>query len=159
MTKITSLLKEALGKRLTIIGIGNRLRQDDGFGSLMIERLKGKTHATLIDAGNAPESYLGSIIKSKPDIIIILDTADLGISPGGIDILAKSDILEVGFSTHDSSPRMFMTFLEESLKAEIFMIALKPKNMQFGEGLSEEAIRGMDELERIFVDLGKETGE
>lgn len=150
MKKVASRLKKALEGRVVIVGIGNKLRSDDGFGPVTIERLKDKTRAFLLDAGTAPESFLGPIIKNRPDTVIILDIADLGIPPGGIDILNKDDILKVGFSTHDASPGMFIDFLENNIDADIFMIAVQPKTVQFGGDLSREVIEAIGKLEKIF---------
>lgn len=144
-------LKEALKGRVCIIGIGNRLRGDDGFGSIVVERLKGKIDAVFFDAGTAPENFLGPITKAKPNSIIILDTADLGSSAGDIDILNKDDILKVGFSTHDTSPATFIKFLEKETGGDIFMIAVQPKNTGFGQELSKEVSERIENLQELLL--------
>ncbi len=71
---------------------------------------------------------------------------------GTIGILNKEDILRIGFSTHDSSPKMFMEFLESQKKdTDIFMIAVQPKKMAFGQGLSKEVKAAIDKLEKAFL--------
>jgi len=143
-------IREIIKGRVVIVGIGNKLRGDDGFGPIMIERLKGKVDAVLIDAGTSPENYLGPITKSRPNTIIILDTAELGKDPGSIDILNKNDILRVGFSTHDASPALFIEYLEAECKADVFMIGLQPASLAFGKGISEEAEKAMDSLCQVL---------
>jgi len=154
MENIEVLLKKILAdKRIVVVGIGNKLRNDDGFGPILITRLKGKRAIDLIDAGTAPESFLGPIINSKPDVVIILDVADLGSEAGSIDILNKNDILKIGFSTHDASPSMFIEFLENAINADIYMVAVQPKSLEFGEVLSKEVEEAINKLERIFYNV------
>ena len=148
-----TLKKILANKRIVIVGIGNKLRSDDGFGPILIARLKGGKDIHLIDAGTAPESFLGPIINSKPEVVIILDVADSGSEPGRIDILNKDDILKIGFSTHDASPSMFIEFLENSLNADIYMVAVQPKSLEFGEVLSKEVEEAINKLERIFYNV------
>ena len=150
-------LRQILTGRVTIVGIGNRLKADDGFGPVVIEHLLGRVRASLIDAGTAPESYLGKIIKSEPDTIIILDIADIKGSPGSIDILDKNDILKVGFSTHDASPGIFMEFLENSLKkAKLFMVAVQPASLRLGGALTDQVAGAASKIEETLCEeLGK----
>ena len=136
--------------RVTIAGIGNRLRGDDAFGPVMVERLKEKKNYSLFDCGTSPENYLFPIIKTKPDTIIIFDAAQMNLLPGSIDILKNEDILRIGFSTHDASPRMFMDFLKKETTAKIFMIAVQPKNTEFGQDLSPEVTSAINDLEKSF---------
>ena len=100
-----------------VVGVGNILRGDDAFGPVMIERLSGQIRSICVDAGTAPENYLGKIAKEKPDAILILDAAHLDLSPGEYDVLRKEDIVRSGFTTHDLSPVMFIEYLEKETDA------------------------------------------
>src|SRR5574342_1091615 len=60
------------GKRVLILGVGNRLRGDDAVGPLLVEHLQGKVDIPLIDAGEVPENYLGPIEESGADMNIIV---------------------------------------------------------------------------------------
>jgi hydrogenase 3 maturation protease len=72
--------------------------------------------------------------------------------PGEFNILKKEEILRSGFTTHDLSPNMFIEYLENETNADIYMLAVQPENVSFGEGVSESVSRA---IERI-VDLVKE---
>ena len=49
-----------------LLGIGNRLRSDDGAGSLLAERLQdSEWHA--IDGADIPENFTGIIKRENPD--------------------------------------------------------------------------------------------
>ena len=142
MNIFTHLLK---GK-VVFIGIGNPLRGDDGFGPALIEKLKGCTDAVCIDAGSAPENYAGKIIKENPDTIVIADATHLGKEPGEYEMLKKDDILKSGFTTHDQSPDMFIGYLEKETGADIYMLAVQPESVSFGEEMSGSVERAIEEI-------------
>ena len=58
---------------MVIVGIGHPLRGDDALGPSLVKRLDGHLDALCIDAGSAPENYLGKIIKASPDVILFID--------------------------------------------------------------------------------------
>jgi len=145
-------MKEILKGKVVIVGVGNTLKRDDGFGPALIELLKAKTDAVCIDAGSAPENYVGKIAKIKPDTILIADAAELGLAPGEYKLLGKEDILKSGFTTHDISPHMFMDFLEKETKADIYMLGLQPEDVSFGEGMSDCVKSAMDKIVEEMTD-------
>ncbi|MFH1868194.1 MAG: hydrogenase 3 maturation endopeptidase HyCI [Candidatus Omnitrophota bacterium] len=129
-------LIDILKGKIVIVGMGNIMRGDDGFGPLLIENLTGRIDAVCIDAGTAPENYLGKIAKEKPDTILFIDAVDLGLDPGAYDILVKSEILNHGMTTHDISPNMLIDFLEKETEANIYMLGVQPKSISFGDEVS-----------------------
>ena len=135
------------------MGVGNTLRGDDGFGPALIARLKGMVKAVCLGAGSAPENFTDKIVKEKPDTILIVDALHLGLPPGEYEILKKDDIVDCGFSTHDISPRMFIEYLENQTKASIYMLGVQPKNLSFGQEISDSVKNTLAEI----TDLIKEA--
>lgn len=140
--------------KTVIVGIGNSLRGDDGFGPALIEQLQGKVGFICIDAGNAPENFVGSIVKKKPDAILLVDVADLGLNPGQYRILQPADIVKCGLTTHDMSSRMVMEFLESQTEAKIFMLGVQPQQVSLGERMSECVTRTLHETEKLIKEAG-----
>ena len=155
-----SFFKNIFKGKLVIIGVGNTLRGDDGFGPALIERLKkeieekGDRRLTsvplLIDAGNAPENYAGKIAKEKPDTILIVDAIDLGLKSGEYEIIKRTDMVETGFTTHNMSLSMFIEFLEKETGAEIYILGVQPKNVNLGEEISVSIQNTLDEISRLI---------
>ncbi|MGB2599066.1 MAG: hydrogenase 3 maturation endopeptidase HyCI [Candidatus Omnitrophota bacterium] len=141
-----NIFTQILKGKIVFVGVGNTLRGDDGFGPALIEGLRGNTEATCIDAGTAPENYAGKIIKEKPDTIVIFDAAHLDLAPGEFDILKKDEIARSGFTTHDQSPSMFIEYLENETKADIYMLAVQPENVSFGEEMSGSVKKAIEEI-------------
>jgi len=154
------LFDDILKGKIIIVGVGNTLRGDDGFGPALIEKLKKnfeeigdrqyKSIPILIDAGNAPENYAGKIAKKKPDTILIVDAIDLGLKPGEYEIIKRTDMVETGFTTHNMSLSMFIEFLEKETGAEIYILGVQPKNVNLGEEISVSIQNTLDEISRLI---------
>jgi len=144
------------GKVVTV-GMGNALKGDDGAGCALVRKIRGKTNALCIDAGSAPENYLGKIIKEKPDTVLFVDAADIGKSPGNCAFLKKEEILKTGFTTHDMNAGMLIEYLEKETKADIYLLGIQPRSVAFGEGLSEEVKKAIDEISKGVTKCTKHT--
>jgi hydrogenase 3 maturation protease len=142
----TRLFSNILKGKCVFVGVGNILRGDDGFGPALIEKLKESTDAVCIDAGSAPENYLGKIIKEEPNTVIILDAAHLGLRGGEYGVLKGDDIVKSGFTTHDQSPNMFIKYLEKETGADVYMLAVQPENISFGEELSGSVKEAIEKI-------------
>ena len=143
-------IRDIVKGKVVIVGIGNTLRGDDGFGPMLIEQLQELIPAMCLDAGSAPENYTGKIIKAEPDTIILVDAVHLGKKPGDFEIIQKSDIAKCGFSTHDMSPNMFIEYLENQTNAQIHLIGVQPHSIAFGDEMSEPVTNAMNELVRLI---------
>jgi len=140
-------------KKIIIVGIGNIIRGDDGFGPVLVKKIKDEAKALCLDAGTAPENYLGKIIKEKPDIILIIDAVHLDKNPGEYEILKGEDIVKSGFTTHDISPAMFMEYLTKETKADIYMLGVQPENIGLGDEMSEKLKEVSNELSRKILEV------
>lgn len=128
---------DLLKGKVVIAGIGNILRGDDAFGPALVEKLQGQVNAVCVDAGTAPESYAGKMIKASPDTILLADVVHLGLAPGEHRILGKDEILKSGFTTHDMSPKLLMDYLGSQTKAAIYMLGVQPEKISIGDEMSE----------------------
>lgn len=149
---IKAAIKDKIKGKVSIVGIGNIIRGDDGLGPKFIEVMKSKPHrAELFDCGTAPENYIFPILSTSCDTIVLIDAADMGIAPGGIRIFALDEIANVSFSTHNPSPRLFTDLLKTGKDdLNIFVISIQPKTTALGAPVSEEVLRGIDILADAF---------
>jgi hydrogenase 3 maturation protease len=141
--------------RVAIVGIGNKLRADDGFGPEVLKRLKQivKHNVVLINAGDVPENFLEQILNFKPDKIFIVDTVKFQGKYGEIKIVDPDEIDFKSFSTHKNS--LFVDYLKKSLKCEIKLIGIKPKSTEFGKEMSEEISKKIEKVVEIILTLIK----
>ena len=138
--------------KVLFIGMGNTLRSDDGAGIALLERLKGRLEADFIDCGTVPENYLGKIVDSCAQTIVVLDAVDLGLAPGEVRILEIGDFQETMPSTHNISPGVFMGFLQKEMEdSNIFMVGIQPANTEMNSPLSEPVKKALDKIEKELI--------
>ena len=146
MTTIVQGWTKLLTGKIVFVGIGNPLRGDDAFGLRLIERIQGKVRAVCIEAGTAPESYTGKIVKEKPDTIVLVDAVHLNKPPGEYALLEKAEILKTGFTTHDLSPDLMIEYLEGRTRADIYLLGVQPQTLAMGAEMSEPVKKSLDKL-------------
>lgn len=150
---LKSIIRDKVKGHVAIVGIGNILRGDDGLGPKFIELLKTKQirNASLFDCGTVPENYIFPILATSCDTVILIDAASLGLSPGEAKVFALEDIANVGFSTHNPSPRLFTDLLRTGKdNLNIFVVTVQPKTTALGEALSEDVLAGLRKLADAF---------
>jgi hydrogenase 3 maturation protease len=137
--------------KFAIVGIGNKLKADDGFGPEVIRKLKKivKNDILLINAGDVPENFLKEVVNFKPSKILIIDTVEFRGKDGEIKIFDSNEIDFKSFSTHKNS--LFVDYLKKSLRCEIKLIGIKPKTTEFGKKMSKEISKGMEKAVEIIL--------
>ncbi len=132
-------------KKTLVIGIGNALKGDDGAGVVLLECLRGKVDADLLNCGVAPENYLEKIAGIAPCRLIIIDAADFGRVPGTMRIFRARELAEGGISTHSLSPGIFIEYLETKIEGiEVFVLGIQPGSCGLEEELSEKVSGAID---------------
>lgn len=138
--------------RVAIVGIGNKLKADDGFGPEVVRKLKKmvKKNVLLINAGDVPENFLEEIVNFNPDKIFIIDTVEFQGKIGEVKSFDTDEIDFKSFSTHKNS--LFVDYLKKRLKCEIRLIGIKPKSTEFGKRMNAEIKKGIDDVMKIIED-------
>ena len=138
------------GKRLTIVGVGNPLRGDDGVGVALVERLQGQTSATLVNASDVPENYLGVIESARPQVVVMVDAVNLGAQPGDVAFLEIEQLARTRVSTHNASLALFAEVLRQSTGADILVLGIQPSTLAFGAPLSAPVQAALEKLTQVF---------
>lgn len=152
---LARLYELSWGKRVLIVGVGNRSRGDDAAGGILVDHLAGKTPATLIDAGDVPENYLGAIRQVQPQLILIVDAAEIGARPGDVALVPARELLPAGAWTHNPGLGLLVNYLRAELGTgvEVFLLAIQPGTTALGEGLSPPVLSTLSRLEELFSRL------
>ena len=155
--KISNPFRSIIQGKTLFFGIGSTLRGDDGIGPLLVQRLQGNINAVCINAENAPEKFIGKIIKEKPDTLIIVDAVHLSATPGSFDILRPEEIQNACFSTHDIPMGMLIEQIQAEITAKIHVIGVQPQSVALGIGLSEKVSQTLDSLCEMIVNASKNS--
>ena len=148
-----NLQQRIQGKKVLILGIGNRLRGDDAVGSILAERLMEKVDTPIIDAGDVPENFLGPIEASGADMVLVLDAADLGGNPGDLSLLEMDQLKEVGLSTHTANLALLFKVIPPDSRPDAILVAIQPEQTGAGLGLSRSVEIAIDRLDMLLVRL------
>ena len=137
--------------------MGNCLRGDNGVGSILVDRLKKKKlDVTLIDAADVPENFLASIESSGADLVLVIDSADLGGEPGDISLLEITALKQFGVATHTVNLGLLFRVIPRSRRPEVMLVAIQPENTEAGSGLSRSVDIAMKGLEKLLLQVFKE---
>jgi len=121
---LTDALRPALTGRVVLVGVGRAESGDDGFGPEVIRLLRGRTDATLIDAGVAPENILGQVVAARPQTVLFVDAADMAAAPGALALLAVDDQTAPG--THGLSLQILVQFIMAQARCRSHLLAVEP---------------------------------
>lgn len=144
-------LPSSTNEGLVIVGVGNRLRGDDGLGPSLIDRLKERGFAHCVDAGPAPENHVSAVLQKDPKTILLVDATHLGLPPGACRLLTQQDILRTGITTHDIPLPLLIDYMAERSGARILLLAIQPQHTTVGADLSPAVRRTLDELAVFFA--------
>jgi hydrogenase 3 maturation protease len=147
-----TVLKDIFQGKVVIVGIGNIMRGDDAFGPALIEKLNGRVKAVCIDAGSAPENYVRKIANENPDTILLIDAVHLDLAPGRYQIFRPEEIVKSGFTTHDISPALFIDYLKDQTKADIYMLGIQPERLALDEEMSDSLKGALEDISRMIME-------
>jgi hydrogenase 3 maturation protease len=149
----TELRAQLEGKRVLILGVGNRLRGDDAVGPLLVERLQGKVDIPLIDAGDVPENYLGPIEASGADLVLVIDATEMNSDAGAAAIFDIDQIQGKSVSTHTGNIGLLFKAILPEARPQVILLGIQPGNITLGQGLSDPVRATLTSLEEILVSL------
>ncbi len=142
-------LKSKLKGKIVFVGVGNTLRGDDGAGIVAVNMLKEKFRdkAAFFDCATSPENYLEKFRKFN--CVVIFDAVEFGAKSGEIAVFDLNQLSGMSLSTHNLSLKLLSRYFEKD-DIDIILIGVQPKNLNFGEELSEEVRLSLDEFVREF---------
>ena len=138
--------------KVVVVGIGNTLRADDGAGSLVAERLRERYPDVVFDAAQAPENYLAPIRRAGPDVVVLVDAADFGGSPGDVKMATAEDVEGLMMGTHAAPLSMFMNVLGHETGADVRLVAVQVATTALGADVTHEVA---DAVASLVSQLGE----
>jgi hydrogenase 3 maturation protease len=138
-------------KRVAILGIGNPIRRDDAIGVEVVKALEGRVPdgVLLLDCETVPESFVGKVAEFRPTHILLVDAADFLGNPGEARLFGAGETVGVSISTHSLPLKVLSKYLEMETGAKVAILAIQPKDLGLGEGLSDElrcSLKGIVEI-------------
>ncbi len=152
-----------LNKEILILGCGNPLLGDDGFGPAVIERLE-KVYSPegsigLLDAGTSIRDLLFDLLLSKksPKSIYIIDAVDTpGKNPGDIFPVQVDQIPEnkvSDYSLHQFPTTNMLKELTDSTRIDLYLWAVQIEKIPeyIKPGLSKKVGKAVPKMSSLIV--------
>ena len=155
--------------QIMVIGCGNVLFGDDGFGPAVIEHLQTKyrlpDEIVLIDAGTSSGELLFDALLSEdtPAMLIIIDAMDFGLEPGIVESIPLEAIPTkklADFSVHQFPALDILKELKERRGVDLRILACQVESipMEIRQGLSSSVARAVGQTAKdIFEILCREV--
>ncbi len=135
-------------KPTVVLGIGNILFGDDGFGCAVVDYVEAHypvpEAVCLLDAGTGVRKLLFTLCLStaRPERLLILDAIDAGRTPGEIFEIDPAEIPPVkldDFSMHQLPTSNLLRELQETCGVEVRVLACQsgPLPEEISQGLSK----------------------
>lgn len=135
--KLSQFFKGA--KKVAIVGVGSDMRGDDAAGVEVVRRLKRvltSRRVMLIEGGVAPENFTSKIVRFKPSHVVFIDAADIGVEPGGVNLIEPEKIIGSAF-THRLPLSILSDYLRAKTGAKVLLVGIQPENVTFCNKISK----------------------
>ena len=145
--------------RLAVVGVGHELRGDDAAGVVVTRQLSAISPESpdflVIEGGHAPENCTGVLRRFRPDLVVLVDAAALGLAPGSIQLLSWEEIGGLSASTHTIPLHLLARYLMVELNCQVVLLGIQPLDTTLGEPLSLPVQRAVDEITEALARGGR----
>lgn len=140
---------ETTPARVAVVGVGHDLRGDDAAGLVVARRVLASAGERLlvVDGGPAPENLTGVLRRFQPDLVLLVDAADLDAEPGTVRWLTPDVIEGLSATTHTMPLSMLARFLQHELDCGVYLVGIQPGQNGIGQPLSEAVERAVGAVE------------
>lgn len=138
--------------RIAILGIGNPFRSDDAAGVLIAHTLSSRAsaldpeHLLILEAGQAPENTTGKLRRFAPNLVLLIDAADMGETPGRVKCIPEESIDGMSASTHSLPLSILARYLTLELNCTVILLGIQPGSNEVGEAISPEVSQSINEV-------------
>lgn len=152
--KLQSLSKPDRPPRVAIMGIGSEVRGDDAAGVMVARELAAHKDAPptvcIVEAGAAPENFTGRLRRFDPDLVLLIDAAQMNEPIGAVRWIDWRDTSGLSASTHTLPLHVLAEFLVNELDCEVALIGIQPRDTAIAVSLSPDVQRAVDEVARAL---------
>lgn len=135
-----------------MLTVGSVLRGDDAAGPYLAKLLRDDPIDGwfVVDGDQMPEDQVPVIRRMQPDLLVVVDAAQMGLSPGSVRSLCRSDVLSDYMMTTHSLP---LSFLLDELGAccgSLVFLGVQPAQMDFFAPLTPAVLSGVEGIHRAI---------
>lgn len=160
----TSFDPDYCGKRVLVVGCGNVLFGDDGFGPAVVERILERgdvpENTCFVNAGSSVREILFNVAlnEKKPERIIVVDAMECGATPGAVIELGIGDIPERkldDFSMHQVPTSNLLREIRDLCGVDVRLVVMQPATVpdEVSPGLSDAALDAVGRAVDVVLEM------
>ncbi len=107
----------------------------------------------VIDAGPAVENCTGLLRRFGPDLVLLIDAAQMDEAPGAVRWLSWEETDGLSASTHTLPPRVLAQYLTSELGCEVALLGIQPADTTIGAPLSPTAQAAVQSVTQALAEL------
>ncbi|TFH31889.1 MAG: hydrogenase maturation protease [Anaerolineales bacterium] len=143
--------------RIAVVGLGHPLLGDDAAGHELAHRLKEALQdhedVLVVASGSVPENVSGSLRRFWPDLVILIDAAELGEEPGSMRWIPWQEASCCRSSSHSLPLRDVCAYWQQELLSEIWLLGIQPSAIRFDTPLSPTLRSTIDSASKKLISL------
>lgn len=131
-----------------MLAVGNSMMGDDGAGPMLFDLMQQTPIEgwVAINGGSSPESVSHQVRALKPERLLIVDAADIGLAPGEIRVIDPDDIAEMFImSTHNLPLNFLIDQLKEDV-GEIIFLGIQPDLVGFYMPMNDKVVAAVEQI-------------
>jgi hydrogenase 3 maturation protease len=141
------------GARLAVLCVGSVLCGDDAAGMLLAPKIRAAAEAAgclVAEGSTAPENLAGVIRRYRPETLVLVDAAELGLAPGSVRAVSEDQIAAASVSTH-MMPLKFLTgYLRAETGCACLLAGIQPQSVEPAVPPSPAVLAAVDALAEQF---------
>ncbi|MGB9561891.1 MAG: hydrogenase maturation protease [bacterium] len=148
--EIEEKIRELANDGLLILGVGNILKGDDGFGSYFAMELKKDFPSIVFDCGVSPENYISKCINSDAKNVLIVDAVVFGKEAGELFLTSPLNLKRTSIPTTHGPTLQLVTEILLSTGKNVYILGVQPLKNELDTSLSKELSNTLKKLLIIF---------
>jgi len=134
--------------KYVLMGIGNELNGDDGVGNTLAREFVERGWLA-IPCETVPENFVSVIEREKPEVLVMVDAAEMDIEPGDFRVVREERLDSEGFGTHGMPLSHLVSNLGRHAGIIIF-VGIQPGKTRLGDVVSPVVEDGKKRLMDIL---------
>jgi hydrogenase 3 maturation protease len=128
--------------------VGNEMMGDDGAGPLLAQLLRRSPVSgwSVLDGGPVPENSLHLVRDLQPELILVVDAAEMGLATGSIRHLSEDDIVDQLLMTTHNLPLTFLINALKEIAPEVRFLGIQPSVIAFSYPVSSGVQNAVAEI-------------
>lgn len=135
--------------KVAVLGMGQTLRGDDAVGPIVADELQSRLMESesvlILDTGPVPENFTGTIRSFGPDLVLLVDAAQMDETGGKIHFLDHRACTGLSASTHTLPPSVIADYMSLEMGCDVALLGIQPLQTDVGAPLSDPVRFAVDQ--------------